>query len=91
MLSFIEFQGATDEEIEEAVKRTKVIRGGARKIKFKSSRAGYKVVGKREVRINPVDAKKMSIRNTKSARKRKGRANISNMKRARSMNKRTGI
>jgi hypothetical protein len=33
----------------------------------------------------------MSIRNTRSARKRKGRMNISNMKRKRSMNKRTGI
>ena len=36
MLSFEEFQNASDEEIAEAVKRTKVIRGGTRKIKFKS-------------------------------------------------------
>ena len=70
MLSFNEF---LEEDLDEAVKRKVVVRGGKRKVKFKTNRDGYKVVGKKEIRINPTDAKKMSIRNTKSARKRKGK------------------
>jgi hypothetical protein len=67
MLSFNEF---LEEDLDEAVKRKVVVRGGKRKVKFKTNRDGYKVVGKKEIRISPTDAKKMSIRNTKSARKR---------------------
>ena len=88
MLSFGEF---LSQDLDEAIKRKIVVRKGQRKVKFRTNRPGYKVIGKREIRINPVDARKMSIRNTKSARKRKGRVNISNVKRARSMQKRTGL
>ena len=88
MLSFNEF---LEEDLDEAVKRKVVVRGGKRKVKFKTNRDGYKVVGKKEIRISPTDAKKMSIRNTKSARKRKGKVNIWNIRRKRSMVKRTGL
>ena len=88
MLSFNEF---LEEDLDEAVKRKVVVRGGKRKVKFKTNRDGYKVVGKKEIRISPTDAKKMSIRNTKSSRKRKGKVNISNIRRKRSMVKRTGL
>ena len=88
MLSFEEY---LSQDLDEAIKRKVVVRGGKRKIKFKTDRDGYKVVGNKEVRISPTDAKKMSIRNTRSARKRKGKVNISNIRRARSMTKRTGL
>tara|TARA_B100000963_G_scaffold98491_1_gene85070 strand:- start:3244 stop:3513 length:270 start_codon:yes stop_codon:yes gene_type:complete len=86
------FSQFLEDDLDEAVKRKVVIRGGKRKIKFKSDRAGYKVdSNKREVKISAADKIKMSIRNKKSARKRKGKVAISNTKRARSMVKRTGI
>ena len=88
MLSFSEY---LSQDLDEAVKRKVVIRGGKRKIKMRTDRAGYTVKKGREVRINPTDAKKMSIRNTRSARKRKGKVNISNIRRSRSMQKRTGM
>lgn len=88
MLSFSEY---LEDDLDEAVKRKVVIRGGKRKIKFKSDRAGYKVdSNKREVKISAADKIKMSLRNKKSARKRKGKVAISNTRRARSMAKRTG-
>lgn len=86
------FSQFLEDDLDEAVKRKVVIRGGKRKIKFRSDRAGYKVdSNKREVKISAADRIKMSIRNKKSARKRKGKVAISNTKRARSMVKRTGI
>lgn len=86
------FSQFLEDDLDEAVKRKVVIRGGKRKIKFRSDRAGYKVdSNKREVKISAADKIKMSIRNKKSARKRKGKVAISNTKRARSMVKRTGI
>tara|TARA_E500000178_G_scaffold356506_1_gene434934 strand:+ start:2900 stop:3169 length:270 start_codon:yes stop_codon:yes gene_type:complete len=85
------FSQFLEDDLDEAVKRKVVIRGGKRKIKFKSDRAGYKVDGnKREVKISASDKVKMSLRNKKSARKRKGKVAISNTRRARSMAKRTG-
>ena len=85
------FSQFLEEDLDEAVKRKVVIRGGKRKIKFKSDRAGYKVdSNKREVKISAADKIKMSLRNKKSARKRKGKGAISNTRRARSMAKRTG-
>ena len=85
------FSQFLEDDLDEAVKRKVVIRGGKRKIKFKSDRAGYKVdSNKREVKISAADKIKMSLRNKKSARKRKGKVAISNTRRARSMAKRTG-
>lgn len=85
------FSQFLEDDLDEAVKRKVVIRGGKRKIKFKSDRAGYKVdSNKREIKISASDKVKMSLRNKKSARKRKGKAAISNTRRARSMAKRTG-
>ena len=86
------FSQFLEDDLDEAVKRKVVIRGGKRKIKFRSDRPGYKVdSNKREIKISAADKIKMSIRNKKSARKRKGKVAISNTKRARSMVKRTGI
>ena len=86
------FSQFLEDDLDEAVKRKVVIRGGKRKVKFRTDRAGYKVdANKREVKISAADKIKMSIRNKKSARKRKGKVAISNTKRARSMVKRTGI
>ena len=86
------FSQFLEDDLDEAVKRKVVIRGGKRKVKFRTDRAGYKVdSNKREVKISAADKIKMSIRNKKSARKRKGKVAISNTKRARSMVKRTGI
>lgn len=87
-LSFSEY---LDESLDEAVKRTVVVRDGRRKIKFVSDRPGYTVKNKKEIKISAGDAIKMSIRNKKSARKRAGKAAMSNTKRARSMQKRTGL
>ena len=85
------FSQFLEDDLDEAVKRKVVIRGGKRKIKFKSDRAGYKVdSNKREVKISAADKIKMSLRNKKSSRKRKGKVAISNTRRARSMAKRTG-
>ena len=85
------FSQFLEDDLDEAVKRKVVIRGGKRKIKFKSDRAGYKVdSNKREVKISAADKIKMSLRNKKSARKRKGKVAISNTRRARSMVKHTG-
>lgn len=80
-----------DEDLDEAIKRKVVIRGGKRKIKYVSDRPGYTVKDKREIKIGAGDAIKMSIRNKKSARKRAGKVAISNTKRARSNVKRTGL
>jgi len=88
MKSFSEY---LDEDLDEAVKRKVVIRGGKRKIKFVSDRPGYYVKDKREIKIGASDAIKMSLRNKKSARKRKGKIAISNTRRARSNVKRTGL
>ena len=86
------FSQFLEDDLDEAVKRKVVIRGGKRKVKFRTDRAGYKVdSNKREIKISAADKIKMSIRNKKSARKRKGKVAISNTKRARSMVKRTGI
>ena len=56
MLSFNEF---LEEDLDEAVKRKVVVRGGKRKVKFKTNRDGYKVVGKKEIRISNVKIKKI--------------------------------
>ena len=88
MKSFSEY---LDEDLDEAVKRKVVIRGGKRKIKFVSDRPGYYVKDKREIKIGASDAIKMSLRNKKSARKRRGKIAISNTRRARSNVKRTGL
>ena len=58
------FSQFLEDDLDEAVKRKVVIRGGKRKIKFKSDRAGYKVdSNKREVKISAADKIKMSLRN----------------------------
>jgi len=88
MHSFLEF---LEDDLDEAVKRKIVIRKGKRKIKYVSDKAGYKVINKREVKINPGDMRKMSIRNTRSARKRKGKINVANLRRRRSLQRRTGL
>jgi hypothetical protein len=85
------FSQFLEDDLDEAIKRKVVIRGGKRKIKYKTDRAGFKVDGNKEVKISAADKIKMSLRNKKSARKRKGKMSISNTKRARSMQKRTGI
>lgn len=85
------FMEHLDEDLDEAIKRKVVIRGGKRKIKYVSDRPGYTVKDKREIKIGAGDAIKMSIRNKKSARKRAGKVAISNTKRARSNVKRTGL
>lgn len=85
------FSQFLEDDLDEAVKRKVVIRGGKRKVKFRTDRAGYKVdSNKREIKISAADKIKMSLRNKKSARKRKGKVAISNTRRARSMAKRTG-
>ena len=88
MKTFSEF---LETDLDEAVKRTVVIRDGKRNIKFKTDKKGYKVQGKREVKISSADAMKMSLRNKKSARKRAGKSATANRKRSRSLQKRTGI
>ena len=82
MKTFSEF---LETDLDEAVKRTVVIRDGKRKIKFKTDKKGYKVQGKREVKISSADAMKMSLRNKKSARKRAGKSATANRKRSRSL------
>jgi len=88
MLSFSEYLA---DDLDEAIKRKVVVRQGKRKIKYVSDRPGYYVKNKREIKIGASDAIKMSIRNKKSARKRRGKVAISNMKRNRSNMKRTGL
>ena len=88
MLSFSEY---LEDDLDEAVKRKVVIRQGKRKIKYVTDRPGYYVKNKREIKIGAGDAIKMSLRNKKSARKRRGKLAISNMKRSRSNIKRTGL
>ena len=88
MLSFSEY---LEDDLDEAVKRKVVIRQGKRKIKYVTDRPGYYVKNKREIKIGAGDAIKMSLRNKKSARKRRGKLAISNMKRSRSNVKRTGL
>lgn len=90
MLTFGEF---CDESLDEAIKLKRRVRGGKiQRAKVSSKKGkGYTIKNGREVRISPTDLKKMSIRNKKSARKSKGKRAMSNVKRARSMNKRTGI
>ena len=90
MLTFGEF---CDESIDEAIKIKRRVRGGKiQRAKVSSKKGkGYTVKNGREVRISPTDLKKMSIRNKKSARKSKGKRAMANVKRQRSMNKRTGI
>jgi len=90
MLTFGEF---CDESLDEAIKLKRRVRGGKiQRAKVSSKKGkGYTIKNGREVRISPTDLKKMSIRNKKSARKSKGKRAMANVKRARSMNKRTGI
>ena len=90
MLTFGEF---CDESLDEAIKLKRRVRGGKiQRAKVSSKKGkGYTIKNGREVRISPTDLKKMSIRNKKSARKSKGKRAMANVKRQRSMNKRTGI
>ena len=90
MLTFGEF---CDESLDEAIKlKRRVRKGKIQRAKVSSKKGkGYTIKNGREVRISPTDLKKMSIRNKKSARKSKGKRAMANVKRARSMNKRTGI
>ena len=90
MLTFGEF---CDESIDEAIKlKRRVRRGKIQRAKVSSKKGkGWTIKKGREVRISPTELKKMSIRNTRSARKSKGKRAMANVKRQRSMNKRTGI
>ena len=90
MLTFGEF---CDESLDEAIKlKRRVRKGKIQRAKVSSKKGkGWTVKNGREVRISPTELKKMSIRNTKGARKSKGKRTMANVKRARSMNKRTGI
>ena len=50
------FSQFLEDDLDEAVKRKVVIRGGKRKVKFRTDRAGYKVdSNKREVKISAAD------------------------------------
>ena len=90
MLTFGEF---CDESLDEAIKlKRRVRKGKIQRAKVSSKKGkGYTIKNGREVRISPTDLKKMSIRNKRSARKSKGKRAMANVKRQRSMNKRTGI
>lgn len=90
MLTFAEF---CDESIDEAIKiKRRVRRGKIQRAKVSSKKGkGWTIKKGREVRISPTELKKMSIRNLRSARKSKGKRAMANVKRQRSMNKRTGI
>lgn len=90
MLTFGEF---CDESLDEAIRmKRRVRKGKIQRAKVSSKKGkGWTVKNGREVRISPTELKKMSIRNTRSARKSKGKRAMANVKRQRSMNKRTGI
>ena len=90
MLTFGEF---CDESLDESIKlKRRVRKGKIQRAKVSSKKGkGWTVKNGREVRISPTELKKMSIRNTRSARKSKGKRSMANVKRQRSMNKRTGI
>lgn len=92
MLTFAEFH---DEELEEAVVVKNRIRGGRRqRVKVSSKKGkGWTLDRKtgREKRISPSDLKKMSIRNKRGARKKKGKAAMTAVKQRRSNAKRTGF
>jgi hypothetical protein len=90
MLTFGEF---CDESLDEAIRmKRRVRKGKIQRAKVSSKKGkGWTVKNGREVRISPTELTKMSIRNTRSARKSKGKRSMANVKRQRSMNKRTGI
>ena len=85
------FKELTDELISrwsEAVKRKVVFRGGKRQVKKVTDKAGFKMVGGKEVKM---DAKEKMARKKAakvSARKRKSKGAMIAKKRAKSMAKR---
>ena len=90
MLTFGEF---CDESLDEAIRmKRRVRKGKIQRAKVSSKKGkGWTVKNGREVRISPTELEKMSLRNKKSARKSKGKRAMANVRRQRSMNKRTGI
>lgn len=73
----------------EKMVRKKVVRDGTKKVLKKSDRDGYKIVDGKEVKISTQERLKMSKAQKKGAIKRKAQKSISNIKRQKSMKKRT--
>jgi len=76
-------------DIDEAVRRKRVVRGGKVMIKKKTDKSGYKVKNGKEVRMTSQERMKRKRASIKAARKRKGRQSMIQKKRKRSMTKRT--
>ena len=78
-------------ELDEKVKKVKVIRGGQKKVVKKSDREGFGIdphTGK-EKKISAQDKLKMSKSQKKASIKRSSKNSASSLKRKKSLNKRT--
>ena len=79
------------QDLDEKVKKVKVIRGGQKKIVRKSDREGYGVDPKtgKEKKISAQQKLKMSKSQKKASIKRKSKSKASEIKRKKSMKRRT--
>ncbi len=78
--------------IVESIERERVVRKGKWKVRYSSSREGYRVLNndgvRKEVRMSPDEIRKRKRSGKKAARRMKGRMAQINAKRKRSMAKR---
>ena len=78
-----------NDDVDEAVKRKRVVRGGKVQLKKKTDKPGYKVKGGKEVRMTPQEIMRRKRAAKKASLKRKSKKSVSSRKRVRSVAKRT--
>lgn len=80
-----------EDEVEESLKRTKVVRDGKKITKWTTDREGYKIDNSgsspKEVKMSPEEMKKRKKGAKKGAKKAKAKSGVANAKRQRSMKK----
>jgi len=79
-------------KIVEAIERERVVRKGKWKVKYSSTREGYRVLNndgvRKEIKMSPEEIRKRKRSGKKAARKMKGKMAQINARRKRSMAKR---
>jgi len=76
-------------ELEEKIVKMKVIRDGKKKIIKKTDQVGYKMVNGKSVKMSAIEKLNRSKSQRKASIKRKAKTNVSNLKRKKSIKKRT--
>lgn len=76
-------------DIKESVVRKRAVRAGKMKILFTSSNPGFKIVGGKEKIMSSAEKLKRKMSQKKASKKRKSKQSLMNLKRQRSLSRRT--